>query len=552
MLEHNLGVKWSEYKQIDDTMLAHAVLWCELPHSLEFVASMWGRYEKLKHLKDQDEFLYNFGDVLETDAIWDTITSSSFKHDPQAEQVYRTQHLKLAPILDSTVRRGLRVNKARVKDARIEYEDKVQRAYRMATACAGWPINLQSSQQMAWYLYTIRGLPVQINKKTKTITTDDGAVAVLRMHVGPPFDPDEDLTYDHAMDRIAQGADPILEARVLYAGAQTRLIKYIYALHQSVAAAPTDSARKKAVAKLAGGDVSSPILERIHPDMLIHTQKTGRWSTVDPPIAQLPADLRDILCPDPGEVWVHWDWSAIEPRVLEGLCGSRILKRSFDEGIDLHTWTVCKLFNYDFPPNLIDPHKGVENVAWRQRYNWRGSDDPRRVFAKTGRYEMYYGGTGSNAAHAASLFGLDPRVLKRALDTLLSADPEYYTWRLQLEADLKRTRMVRTFMGRPRRFLKGGSKMLREGLDQPMQGAVSDIANTTVILLHDTFRGTGLQFAWSMHDSQYWHCPKHLITPTFLKEIETIASRPHTINGRAIPFPIKMDVVYPPEEGGAH
>lgn len=545
MLAHNMGVSWDDYKQYEDTMLAHAVLWCELPHSLEFIASVWGRYEKLKHLKVQDELLYNFGDVLETDAIWDTIVNSSFKHDPLAENVYRTQHLKLCPILDATVDRGLRVNKTRVEEARLEYEAKVKQAEALALATAGWPININSSQQIAWYLYTCRGLDTQINKKTKTLTTDDAAIATLRMALGPAYDPEEDLTYVQALSRISAGADPILEARVLYAGAQTRLIKYIYPLYECVAKAQTDKARDAAIATIRSGTPCA-ILDRIHPDMLIHTQKTGRWSTVDPPIAQLPADLRDLVCPDQGQVWIHWDWSSIEPRVLEGLCGSRILKRSFDEGIDLHTWTVCKLFNYEFPPNLVDPHKAPENEAWRIKYSWKGSDDPRRVFAKTGRYEMYYGGTGSNAANAAALFGLDPKVLKRALDGLLSADPEYYVWRVHLEAELKRTRMIRTFMGRPRRFMKGGDKMIREGLDQPMQGAVSDIANTTVIQLHERFRHLGFQFAWSMHDSQYWHCPKGLATEAFLEEVRAIAARPHVINGRSIPFPIKFDLVYPP------
>ena len=549
VLRQAFGVDWTSYKQYDDTMLAHAVLWCELPHSLEFIASVWGWYPKMKHMKNQDELFYNFGDILETDAIWHTITTSSFKHDPQAEQVYRSQHLKLCPILDDTVSRGLRVNAARVQQARAEYEQHVKNAELLATACAGWPININSSQQIAWYLYTIRGLDIQKHKKTKGITTDDAAIATLRMALGPPYDPDEDLTYEMAVQRIQQGADPILEARVLYAGAQTRLIKYIYPLFTGVAQAHTDKARDQAIADIRAG-IASPVLARIHPDMLIHTQKTGRWSTVDPPIAQLPADLRDLVCPDEKEVWVHWDWSSIEPRVLEGLCHSRILKRSFDEGIDLHTWTVCKLFNYTFPPNLVDPHAAPENTAWRVKYGWKGSDDPRRVFAKTGRYEMYYGGTGANAANAAALFGLDPKMLKRALDGLLSADPEYYTWRLQLESDLKRTRMIRTFMGRPRRFLKGGDKMIREGLDQPMQGAVSDIANTTVIQLHERFRHNGFQFAWSMHDSQYWHCPEGLCTPDFLESVRSIAARSHIINGRAIPFPIKYDIIYPPEHKG--
>ena len=555
VLETVTGVGFQDYKQFDDTMLAHAVLWCELPHGLEFIASVWGHYPKLKHLKTDDEMVYNFGDVLETDAIWLYIEEHSFKHDPQAEHIYRSQHLKLAPILHRTVQRGLRINQDRVRQARLAYESDVEGARRLALATAGWPINLNSPKQLAQYLYDVRGLEVQVNRKTDTISINDDAIATLRMALGPYFDPEDDLTYEKALERIANGADPILEARVLYIGASTRLIKYIYCLYTCVARLSPfafaskgayEKARDKAIAAVLGG-TETTLLDRMHPDMLIHTQKTGRWSTVGPPIAQLPIELRDIVCPDPGEVWISWDWSAIEPRILEGYCGSRILRRAFDEGIDLHTWTCCAAFGYEFPPDLIDPHKNPTCQAWRTKYKWKGKDDPRRVFAKTARYEMYYGGTGNNAAASAALFGLDLKVLKRACQQLISTDPEYAQWRMNLEDTIKRTRVLRTFMGRPRRFLKGGHKMVREGLDQPMQGGVSDIANTTVILLEEA-HVPQFQFAWSMHDSQKWHCLRGTATPAFLSWVREQASRPHNINGRSIPFPIDLEILYPPGE----
>ena len=555
VLEHITGVGFQDYRAYEDTMLAHAVLWCELPHGLEFIASIWGHFDKLKHLKDSDELLYNFGDVLETDAIWLHIIEESFKHDAKAEHIYRTQHLKLAPILHRTVQRGLRVNADRVRRARLDYETDVEAARRLALATAGWPINLNSSRQLAQYLYDVRGLEVQINRKTDNISIDDDAIATLRMGLGPYYDPEESLTYEKALERIAHGADPILEARVLYIGASTRLIKYIYPLYAvlgrlDVFTFKTKGAYEKAwdaaLASILAG-TETAILDRMYPDMLTHTQKTGRWSTVDPPIAQLPIELRDIICPDPGEIWISWDWSAIEPRILEAYCGSRILRRAFDDGIDLHTWTVCSTFGYEYPPDLIDPHKNPTCQAWRDKYKWKGKDDPRRVFAKGARYEMYYGGSGNNAAASAALFGLDLKVLKRACSQLISADPEYAVWRMNLEEEVKRTRILRTFMGRPRRFLKGGHKMVREGLDQPMQGGVSDIANTTVVMF-DEAGIDGFQFAWSMHDSQKWHTRRDLVTPGYMQWVRSVAERPQAINGRLVKFPIDLEVIYPPGE----
>jgi hypothetical protein len=102
-------------------------------------------------------------------------------------------------------------------------------------------------------------------------------------------------------------------------------------------------------------------------------------------------------------------------------------------------------------------------------------------------------------------------------------------------------------MGRPRRFLRGGFKMVREGLDQPMQGGTSDIANTTVVLL-DRAGIPSLQFAWSMHDSQYWHLKRESCALDTIRLISSIAARPHLINGRTIPFPIDLKIIYAPGE----
>lgn len=556
-MRKNGGPDYKDYKEFHDTMLGHAVIWCELPHTLEFVSSVHGQHHKMKQLKGQDELLYNFGDICETDNIWEYLVDEAFKYDPKAYQVYVSQHLRLTPIVDASYERGLRVNKARVAEARSTYEALVHQALQLAQSTAGWPINLGSPDQLATYLYDIRQLEPQVNKDSGNYTADDEAIARLRMALGPAFDPDEDLTYEVALARIEQGADPVMEARVLFAGAQTRLSKYIYCMYDEVyklnpfnfsTTGKYNAAYKQAIAAVKAGTATT-IVDRVHPDCLIHAQKTGRWTYLDPPIAQLPAELRDIICPDPGEVWLSWDWSSIEPRILEAYCGSLILRKVFDEGIDLHTWTVCASFGYEQPPNLVNVHKAPENAPWRERYKWKGSDDPRRVFAKGARYEMYYGGTGNNAASAASLFGLDSKVLKQACQGIITADPHYYQWRLKLEETLKSTRLLRTFMGRPRRFLRGGNKMVREGLDQPMQGGTSDIANTTVVGMHDLF-GTShrVALAWTMHDSQKYHTPRQYCTRELVEAVIKYASREHVIEGRPTKFPISFEIIYPPGE----
>lgn len=72
-LRTTFGIADTDYFAYEDIMLAHAVLWSELPHTLEFIASLYSPYNKLKHLAAPNPALYNWGDVIDTDAAWGVI-----------------------------------------------------------------------------------------------------------------------------------------------------------------------------------------------------------------------------------------------------------------------------------------------------------------------------------------------------------------------------------------------------------------------------------------------------------------------------------------------
>ena len=585
VLKRCAGISYEAYTRVDDTMLAHAILYCELHHDLEFLTSIYGLYSKMKHLGDEaipsdrkweslqwlleynkiegvhgdtPDLLYNWGDVLETISVGEHL-HKAMEMDTQSKGVYENQSLKLIPILLKSMERGLRVNTPRVMRAKIEYEGRCQEAQVLAEAFTGKPINLGSDDQIKYYAYCERGYPVQYkrgkDKKSSTPTVDEDAVAVLRDFVGPVVDSRVPLTLDLALHRIHEGADPVLEARVLYQEAQHALDSYIYGIVRSVYLELNENRKKRAREYVKKhGFTEADLMDRLYPNFAIHAQKTGRWSTTNPPLAQLPGDLRDIIIPDIGECWLHWDWKGIELHFLELHSRSRILQRAHRDGIDLHTWTLCKMFGYDLPPNLKDPYGDSTNAAWRQRYSLFSSGDPRRVFAKSARYEMIYGGGGNNAAEKAVRMGLNKADVKRALANLLTADVDYYKWRQNLERQVKASRVVRTFMGRPRRFLTVSKdhstavppKVVREALDYPMQGGVSDVFNTTIIKIHE--QHPDLTWAWGMHDAQYWGVPTESVTDELVHSVQDIATTEYHVDGQAKRFPIDWDIVYPPKE----
>lgn len=555
VLKLNCDIPYTGYCRVEDTMLSHAILYCELPHSLEFQASIYGRYPKLKHLAATDPSLYNWGDVVETVSMREG-HKRGFRADPQAETIYNDQSVALIPLLLESMERGVMVNKARVLQAKAEYEQKVRQAQALAHVYLGWPINLGSDEQVKYYCYTERGYPLQTDPETGSPTVSQDAVAVLRDLLGPAIQQkvdQEDLTIERAMERIEQGGDPVLEARTLYMEYQHVLDAYIYALHRSVAVAPSKAERKRAreQAKQLAWAIED-VADRAYPTFAIHAQKTGRWSTSEPPLAQLPKALRSLLCPDPGQVWFHWDWSGIELHLLEAHSGSEILRAAHNEGMDMHTWTVCSMFGYDFPPNLKDPHKSPECLAWRLRYKWEGKDDPRRIFAKSARYEMNYGGAGATAAEKAIRMGLAKDQVKVALGRLLTADVKYFAWRTKIEDMVRRTRLLRTFMGRPRRFLgaskssrKVPQKVIREALDYQMQGGVSDVFNTAAVQLRHALQWV---FAWGMHDSQYWSVPREAVTQAAVDTARSIVCQTFDIEGKPKFFPADFGLIYHPGE----
>ena len=514
--------------RVDDTMLAHAVLWSEWPHSLEFLASMYSPFNKTKHLSTKDPLTYNWGDVCDTDHAWLHLRDE-LKADPPSERIYRDQSLRVLPGLLRAKKRGIRVNRARVESAAVDLEREKSGAQALATAWTGWPIKLGSvggEGQVAQYLYSAQGMPVQHKRgaryrKEKKVTVDADAIAVLRAQREPvpDFEAEErnGLSLADAIDRCLRGADPVLEARVVYASATQLLSHYI---------APAQDALTRD--------------GRFYPEFLIHAQANARWSTNNPPLAQLPNDYRDIIMPDDGHTWLGWDWDQIELWINALLTNDTPTLDAFANGWDVHTLNMCDCFGYPYPPNRVQPWAQPENAAWIAALNFQGKDDPRRVFAKRFVYRLDYGGDPENAgdipgAQTLGFIGPAGKIkLVQASQRYLAAHPAKAEARRILAHTASTTSIVRTFRGRRRRLLGDGAKKIRDAFDQPMQAGVADWFNETFVMITEQL--PWLDWMYGMHDSQWWQCQNDRVEETW-PLYKLIVERPLTINGRTVVFP---------------
>jgi DNA polymerase I-like protein with 3'-5' exonuclease and polymerase domains len=286
-------------------------------------------------------------------------------------------------------------------------------------------------------------------------------------------------------------------------------------------------------------------VRRVYPQINFHTQAGGRHSITKPALATLPPDLRDIIMPDTGQVWIGWDWDAQEPRIQWGESGSRVLESAFNAGYDIHTMFVCDLYGWEYPQDLRDPHHSAIDTGWRKAHNWGGKDDPRRIFSKTTRYELNYDHSEKayNAQQKAIRMGISPAIAKVAAQKLLNSDPELRTWFKKIEDEGYKTRIARSWGG-GRRVIYWADSLVKFPYNDvrnfPLQGGGADLYNITLVEMSEEVPEA--HFVWGAHDSQ-WYSVDAASWESVYPRIRTVAERPRLIGGRMIPFPGSFKMV---------
>jgi hypothetical protein len=217
--------------RFEDSMLAHAVLWSELPHTLEFLESVCSPHPKMKHLPTTDPDR-NWGDTVVTGYVWEMLRKE-LERDPDSMRMYREQSLALTPHIYKRESKGLRVNAARMAPAIEMYQTKIDEAERLAQAYCGFDVNLGSSAQLGYWLYDVEQLQTQRskNKKTKAArSVDKDAIASLRASVcafDGDYEANNSVTQEYVEQRLKDGAHPLLEAKVLFGEAEQTLSHYL-------------------------------------------------------------------------------------------------------------------------------------------------------------------------------------------------------------------------------------------------------------------------------------------------------------------------------------
>ena len=141
---------------IEDMMLAHSVLWTGEPHSLNYIASMYGAFNRYKHLIDADgqAQLYSALDAYEPMYIWRSHFIPSFKEDQQSWKVYKKYRLPLIDIINRAQQTGVRLDGGKLAEVQHYLQDRLNQLQEEARAITGDDkFNLGGSKRVMEEIY---------------------------------------------------------------------------------------------------------------------------------------------------------------------------------------------------------------------------------------------------------------------------------------------------------------------------------------------------------------------------------------------------------------
>jgi len=424
---------------IFDTALAHAVVFPDLRHSLEFVAESLLNYTPMPQEKasGQQDFL---AEMEAPDAAQLSARRTMERADlalqlhaklvpllreSGQERVFTEIESPLLPVLAAMENEGIRLDPLALEDVGKKLRADIARLETSIYAHAGTTFNIGSPKQLGEILFGKLALDPNA-KKTKTgqFSTDEATLTAL----APKH--------------------PIVAEVMEYREASKLLSTYIVALPTYV----------------------SPVDQRIHTTFYQLATSTGRLNSQDPNLQNIPIrtttgrEIRRAFVPREGDyTLLSADYSQIELRILAALTQDPGLLDGLTSGEDIHRATAAKVFGLP----IADVTKAQRNQA------------------KMVNYGISYG---------ISAFGLSQRLgiprgdAKALIDGYFAQYPGIKQYMTDTVAQARERGYVETITGR-RRYLPDvrsanatvRAAAERNAVNMPIQGSSADLIKIAMV-----------------------------------------------------------------------
>jgi DNA polymerase I len=262
---------------------------------------------------------------------------------------------------------------------------------------------------------------------------------------------------------------------------------------------------------------------RVRPQYWLSESKTGRLSTTNPAIHNLPrgGEIFKVFVADPGWSIIYADYSQMELRVAAHVSEDKHFTKMLSNAeVDVHTQAALTLWGMTL-----------------EQYRELDHDDQveKRRAAKAVNFGVLYGRT---AKGLAPQLGVPIQQAQGFIDDYFQALPQLRMWIKRQQQFAMTNHYVTSLFGRRRRFtfLKDQTherEVQRQAVNMPIQSAASDICLLAHMNSVKRLREEGIPArVWPhIHDSISIQVPTHLLAPALEIVQETM---------KTMPFPTKV------------
>ncbi|MDE2334707.1 MAG: DNA polymerase I [Rhodospirillales bacterium] len=242
----------------------------------------------------------------------------------------------------------------------------------------------------------------------------------------------------------------------------------------------------------------NPETGRVHTSYAMATASTGRLSSTDPNLQNIPVRteegtrIRRAFVAAPGWVLVSADYSQIELRLLAHVADIPALKESFAKGEDIHARTASEVFGV--------PMAGMDPMTRRR--------------AKAINFGIIYG---ISAFGLARQLGIEPGEARAYIDAYFKRYPGIRGYMDAAREEARNKGYVLTPFGRrcwiPGILDKNPARRAyaeRQAINAPLQGGAADIIKRAMVKLPRALSEAGLsaQMLLQVHDELLFETPE--------------------------------------------
>ena len=259
----------------------------------------------------------------------------------------------------------------------------------------------------------------------------------------------------------------------------------------------------------------NPNTGRVHTSYVISGASTGRLSSTDPNLQNIPIrseagrKIREAFIAEEGNVLLSLDYSQIELRILAHIAKIDTLKQAFHEGQDIHALTASQMFNV--------PLENMDPMVRRQ--------------AKAINFGVIYGISGFGLARNLRI----PRKEAQSfIDTYFERFPGIRTYMDETVSFAKENGYVETLFGRKIHTSEINAKgpqagfAKRAAINAPIQGTAADVIRRAMVQMPNAISHLPAKMLLQVHDELIFEVSKDALNETteVVRNIMEKASEP--------------------------